>query len=369
MFLRKESASGHTNCLGKDMTQGMRGKRKNMENRNKISNLVLGAGIGGLAAGACLKENGLDFLIIDKERSLPANLNNGLHYLHSTNLEIPFNFKFKSVVKNEEVWDIFKNEFKTKATIPEMFEYSKKIMENLRHPSSIMDSGIVNTAFVPESNNINDLLIAYSDYIGGNNFLWKMDVATINTEKKVVLFKNNEKIEYNNLISTIPIGYFYKACNLRCPYNLKSKELFVTNYKLLNIVPNWLIVLYIFDAKFPVYRITSFNGMISMESMSELSYEDEVIIKYHIGDLFEYDIKSKTNFKWNVGRIFGIGVKERKEIIENFIDKNIYLVGRFALWNGKLRIDNTAIYAVNVVRSIAVNNPEKDLGLIELLSK
>jgi len=323
----------------------------------KTRTLILGAGIGGLSAAAELKDKQEeDFIIVDKNKELPQNFHNGLHYLHSCDFGTPFSFEFKKCILTEEIWNTKTNEFKKNATIPEMFEYSKKIMENLRHPSSIMDPGKRNEVWIPLSNSMNDLPKAYHDYIGEEKFEWNFFVKKIDTEKKIVTFNVEENltdfISYENLISTIPIPTLYHVCGLKSPYDFKQKTIYINNYQTTNVVSNWLIVLYMSDPKFLPYRITAFNNLISMESLIDLTYEDEIVIKYLIGNLFEYDLKTKTNYKWDTGRIFGLQKLEREQMVKDFAEKNIHLIGRFAQWNGKLLIDGTILQAKELINKI-----------------
>ena len=317
----------------------------------KIKHLILGSGIGGLASAAELKaKNETDFIVIDKTSSLPKNFHNGLHYLHSCP-ETPFEFEYKSIILTEEIWDTRTNTFKKNATIPEMFEYSKKIMENLRHPSSIMDPGKRKEVFIPYSNNMDDLIDAYHNYIGEDKFHWNQEIFRIDYEKKIVSTTYNE-YQYEKLISTVPLNKFYGLCKKDCHYQLKNKTIYITNYKTTNIVPNWLIVLYMSDPKFPPYRISVLNNIISMESLFKLSYEDEVIIKYLIKDLFDYDLQTKSEYAWETGRIFGLQKHEREIIIKTFKEIDIYLLGRFATWSGKELIDTIIIAAKKIVDSL-----------------
>lgn len=309
----------------------------------KVKTLILGSGIGGLAAGAALKANGEhDFIIVDRTPSLPMNLHNGLHYLHSSDFPKPFHFDFKKVTLTEEVWNVRKDEFTKCATLPQMFEYSKKIMENLRHPSSIMDPGKRQEVWVPESNNMNDLLQAYHDYIGEEKFIWSSDLNQINIEKHKIAFgEMGDEIEYENCISTIPINVFEKLSGVRTGNDFKHKTIYITNYKTTNIVSNWLIVLYISDPKFKPYRMTVMNGILSMESIDPMTPDDKVIVKYHCDDLFDYDLSSENSYAWDTGRIFGLTPDERKTMIDAFAKKDIHLLGRFATWNGKTLMDST----------------------------
>lgn len=320
--------------------------------KNKHQTIIIGSGIGGLSSAAELKSKNMDFLVIEKSKDLPLNLANGLHYLHSKDFGTPFSFHYKTCLMSEQIWNTRTNQFSKTATIPEMFEYSKKIAENMRHPSSIMDPGKRAEVYVPESNSMNDLLSAYYEYAGKDNFLFGKDIKKINTEEKFVELDSGEKFEYDYIITTAPLDRMLSICGMENNYNLKKKELFITNYKTTNIVPNWLIVLYMSDPKFVPYRITTFNGLMSMESMKPLTHEDEIIIKYLIGDLFEYKLESKSEYKWETGRIFGLERKEREQMLDSFNACGIFPVGRYAEWDGKLIMDSTITRAKNIVNKL-----------------
>lgn len=334
----------------------------------EVDTLVVGAGIGGLSAASYLKERGMSFVVVEKSKSVPNNLSNGLHYLHSTDFPIPFHIIFKECPLTESVWDPYQNTFKEKATLPEMFEYSRKVMEGKRLPSSIMDPGKSVTVFVPESNDMNELINGHENYIGKENFILgtavnKIDSllhkACINTEG------GEEEIHYKNVISTAPIKILLGMIDRKLEHEFFCKPVYITNYKTENIVPHWMTVLYIANHNFPPYRISVFNNIISMESLYEITEEKEKEIKECIGSLLDYELNTKSVYKWETGRIYGIGVPQRKEIVDSLIADDIYPIGRFALWNGRLRMDDTALQANKVVSAIASPFP----ALKELVAK
>ena len=331
--------------------------------------VIIGAGIGGLAAGATLKQNGIeDFIIIEKQPDIPNNLSNGLHYLHDVDFRLPFQLDFKKCKLTETIWDTRTNKFSDRATLPEMFEYSKKVMDNLRHPSSIQDPGKRDCVWIPESNDMNELITKYKDYIG-NKFMVNSSVKSIDEIGKSltvdILGGRTEEIEYETLISTAPAPLMHKMLGeLDHKAQYKQKPLYITNYKTTNIVPNWMIVLYMSDPKFPPYRISCFNNTISMESMRALTTADEIIIKYIVGELFDYELESMTSYVWETGRIFGINKYDRKAMVDKLSANSIYPIGRFGLWNGKLRMDDTIEQAQRVVATIVLGDlkPEGQFG-------
>lgn len=327
--------------------------------------VIIGAGIGGLAAAAALKQNGIeDFIVIEKQSDVPNNLSNGLHYLHDVDFQRPFDIQFKKCLLTETIWNTRSNTFKEKANLPEAFEYSKKVMDNLRHPSSILDPGKRDCVWVPESNDMNELIKKYKDYIG-DKFMVNSTVTSIDTGEKIVSIEvlggRKEAIEYESIISTAPAPLMHKLLDSNDskqePY--KQKPLYITNYKTTNIVPNWMIVLYMSDPKFPPYRISVFNNIISMESMKPLTTADEVIIQYLIGDLFEYELDTMSSYTWETGRIFGVNKAARKTLVDRLTGDSIYPIGRFGLWNGKLRMDDTIEQAQRVVATIVMGEHGK----------
>ncbi len=319
----------------------------------KVKYLIIGSGIGGLAAGAALKEKGeIDFLIVDKAPSLPLNLGNGVHYLHSNDFGTPFPFNFKKITCVEELWNPRTDSFKKIANIPEMIEYSMKVMGK-RLPSSIMDPGNRSwNTWLPESNNMNDLLQAYYDYIGADKFLFNSALEAVNVEEKFALFSSKEIIEYEHMITTAPLNVFHKICNIECQNEFKNNPLYITNYETKNIAPHWLISLYISDNKFAPYRITILNGTISMEAIRPMTITDEHIVHYHLSEHFDYDADSGQRYTWETGRIFGLSPMEREKIVIYFRSEDIHLLGRFSRWDGSMIMDTTILQAKEIVNSI-----------------
>ncbi len=315
--------------------------------------LILGSGIGGLAAGAALKNAGeTDFMILDSCKSLPLNLNNGVHYLHSNNFGIPFPFELKKISSVEEIWHPRTDTFKKVSCLPEMIDYSMKVM-GTRHPSSIQDPGTRNwDTWIPESNDMNDLLRAYYDFIGPEHFIWDKTVSGVFEQAHTVV-AGSESYDYINLITTVPLDKFNAMSEFKIQkVSFKNQPVFITNYKTENIVSNWLISLYISDNQFPPYRITIMNNNISMESVRELTVTDEHIIRYHLGRYFEYELDGVSKYEWKTGRIFGLPKKDRENIVSEYKKDDIYLLGRYGTWNGKEIMDTTAMAANKIVDEI-----------------
>ncbi len=322
----------------------------------KYKYLIIGSGIGGLAAAAELKEKGIeDFKIIDKVNELPLNLHNGVHYLHTNDFGTPFDFELKEIPSTEEIWNPRKDEFKKIAHIPEMMHYSMKVM-GTRHPSSIMDPGNRSwKTFIPANNNMNDLISCYYDYIGKDKFEFGAKLCSVEPKSGTATFEKEGlffTVSYQELISTAPLNLFAGICGMDLEKEFKHQSVFVTNYIAENIVPNWLVCIYISDNQFPVYRITIMNNIMSMESLVKLTPADEHITKYHLQRYFDYNLESKQDYCWETGRIWGLDKVSREEIVKMFKTKSIHLLGRFGRWDGKLTMDTTILQAKEIINSI-----------------
>jgi hypothetical protein len=321
-----------------------------------IKYLVIGSGIGGLSAGAELKRLGIeDFKIVDQCQSVPLNLHNGVHYLHSIDFKLPFEFEFQEIRSKEQIWHPIGNIWKNEADIPEINEYGIKAFD-VRHPSSIQDPGSRNwKTFVPLSNNMNDLLSGFYSYIGEEHFEFGAKLSSIDKEIGVAYFEkegSNWSMEYEFVVSTVPLNCLDGFCQIKIDKPLEHRTVFVTNYKTTGIIPNWLISIYIPDKEFPPYRITLLNNIISMESGRKLTLEDEHIIKYHLGRHYDYEIDTKNEYEWSTGRIWGLRPWERKKIMDEFNECSIYPIGRYGQWNGKLVMDSTITQAQEVINKI-----------------
>jgi hypothetical protein len=325
---------------------------------NNYKHVIVGAGIGGLSFAAELKRMGCnDFVILERQPDIPFNLYNGVHYLHGIDFVTPFPFNFVEVPSTEQIWNPKRDEFKDRASLPEMLEYSLKLM-NIRHTSAIMHPGNrMWPTYLPESHDLNDLLRAYRDYIGFVHFQFNAPVAWINPEGRLLEAGTRTQYSYQHMVTTMPLDFLRELTPTLSPtlqgITFQKRAIHITNYITTGIVRNWRIQLYVADAQFPVYRITVLNGILSMESLQALSVEDEVIIRYHLQRYFEYELSSKSTYIWPTGRIWGITKEERRTITAELATAGIYPLGRFGQWDGKMNMDTTIQSAIQLAKEMA----------------
>lgn len=317
----------------------------------KTNVLILGAGVGGLAAAAWCKNYGLDFILVDKEKSIPRNLHNGVHYLHSIP-ELPFEMPIRKITLTDGVL-MNHGVISDHASLNAALEYSEKVRD-IQHPSSIMNVGKETEAYMPESGNLDKLIDGFVEYIPTDNFIFLYHLDSIGQQNKVVYFTNSDykkefAIEYEHIISTIPLGVLCKAMLIDTP-ELNSNPIYVSNYKVNGIVPNWLINLYVPSLRYPMYRASLLNGVCSVESIRPLTeVELNVVVKdtlsmFHIGELIE-------KYTWETGKVVSISIQEREKIVDELHEMSIYSIGRFGLHNRKLLVDSTINQAYHVASS------------------
>ena len=338
--------------------------------KNKVRILVLGSGSGGLGAAAWLKHYNEDFMVVDGCSELPLNLHNGVHYLHTVP-QLPF----KSDIKKITLTDAILNDGKMydRPSLKFALQYSEKTGE-IQRPSSIMSVGKEDTAYMPASNTLNSLLIEMHDFAGKENFQFGWWFKTLDPLTKTAVFQNSEgqmeSVQYEHIISTVPLDkmpkfgeQFLKDLKLEC------NPIYVANYKVENIVPNWMINIYIPDLSTPIYRASILNGVLSTESIKELTEHDT----YRVIDflnMFHVSAGNIERYAWKTGKVISISRDDRETLIEILKGYSVYSIGRFGLWNRKLLIDSTINQSKAVVEYLCgaeLHSPTWEDCKIELL--
>lgn len=312
----------------------------NTNMKNKVRVLVLGSGSGGLGAASWLKYYNEDFMVVDGCSELPLNLHNGVHYLHT----IP-KLPFQSDIRKITLTDAILNDDKMydRPSLKFALQYSEKTGE-IQRPSSIMSVGKEDTAYMPASHTLNTLLMEMYEFAGKDNFHFGWWFRDIDSERKVAKFQKEGEIievEYEHIISTIPLdkmpkfgNKFFEQLKLEC------NPIYVANYKVNGIVPNWMINIYIPDLRTPIYRASLLNGICSTESIKELTEHDTHKVADFL-NMFHLNFDSIERYSWKTGKVISISKDDREKLVEILKSHQIYSIGRFGLWNRKLLIDST----------------------------
>jgi len=315
--------------------------------------LILGAGIGGLSTGAWLKDE--DYLIVDGCDSVPVNLHNGIHYLHSKP-HLPFEFDLKEITLTDGIFHE-NGDVDANCTLNEVLNYSEKVRE-IQHPCSIMNVGNMGMAYLTKDNTLNSLIERFKMEIPDYKFRFGMWFQKLDKENKIAYFeKDGEKygIRYKYLISTIPLDKLYNGFGEKS-IELKSKSIFVTNFKVDKIVPNWIINIYIPRKDTSVYRVSMLNNACSMESVEKLS-SSEIAEVIRLMDLFHIDENSMSQYEWKTGKVISIDTDTRERIVTEMMQYEVYTLGRFGLWNRKILIDKTIKQSEAIVKHLTCVEP------------
>lgn len=161
------------------------------------------------------------------------------------------------------------------------------------------------------------------------------------------------EIEYVNLISTIPLDKMRELISNEFLISLKleSAPVYITNFKVERIVPDWMINIYIPDPASPIYRASILNGICSVESMKELDGREIVNAKNTL-NMFHFADEKETSFVWKTGKVISLSPDDRLKVFEELKRMNIYQVGRFGVWNRKLLIDSTINQSKEIVYNL-----------------
>lgn len=343
----------------------------------KTNTLVIGAGVGGLGAGCWLKHFGIDFTILDGSLEVPKNLHNGVHYLHSIP-ELPFKVDLKKILLTDGILE--HGNIHQKPTLMHSLKYSEKVRE-IMHPSSIMDVGKEEEAYIPSNNSANQLIDDMAEYIGTTHFVFGRWLKSIDHVEKLATFTEQNgdltTVSYEHLITTVPLDKMLphilnESNKSLVEIELKASPVYITNFKVNDIVPNWLINIYVPERYSPVYRASILNNIFSIESMRPLTDRGDIKNALDMFFMFRLVDEEPQRATWTTGKVISISIDDRIRVVEEFMKYDVYPIGRFGLWNRKLLIDNTIKQAKEVVHYLINKNTtpyiSKDV-LLEVLSK
>lgn len=317
----------------------------------KVDILIVGSGVGGLGAASWAKARKKSFLVVDGIKELPVNLHNGVHYLHSVP-ELPFDAKLKEVTLTDGI--LSDGEIVHTPNLVHSLKYSEKVRE-VQHPSSIMDIGKHKSVYMPATNSLNELVVNMYEYSGKENYLWNFWLDEIDVENHIGRFKQSdsgefEEIGYGSLVCTAPLDKmmvhfpFLEMNDLK----MESNPVYISNFIVNNIVPNWLINLYIPNQYTPIYRASFLNNVCSVESIKLLD-DREIHQIPELLNMFHISLDGYQKYTWKTGKVLSISKDDRYKVVSGLLKKDIYQIGRFGLWNRKLLVDSTINQARNVI--------------------
>lgn len=234
------------------------------------------------------------------------------------------------------------------------FPYADKeaIINNMKKANNTS----YNNSFLYPKNGAGSFIEVLNNNLDSNKILLNTSVKTIDLDNKKVTLSNDEVIEYEYLINTIPLNKFLELSN--CDKELQE-ELSYNKVLVFNLGFNkksklnkehWL---YIPDKECNYYRIGFYDNILGQDKLSmyvEIGYnKDDIIDSNEIGkqlkmtldNLRKQDIiDDETNLEEYVSIVMDPAYvhinqntdKRIRELFRNLENNKVYSIGRYGAW-------------------------------------
>lgn len=255
---------------------------------------------------------------------------------------------------NEKLYAVDLKELDVEA-MGRFFPYANKeeIINNMKNKKV----NSYNSSFLYPKNGAGSFIDILQNNLNRNNILLNTSVIAINIDKHIVTLSNNEKIEYKNLINTIPLNNFlrilgkYDDIVTKMSYNkVLVFNLGFNKKSPLYTKEHWL---YIPDKEINFYRCGFYNNILGEEKLSmyiEIGYnKKDIITKEEINKQLkltlsnlkkmgitndELELVSYSNIIMDPAYVH-INAKTNKildKVKEELNKNNIYTIGRYGAW-------------------------------------
>lgn len=183
-----------------------------------------------------------------------------------------------------------------------------------------------------------------------HKILYNMKIVKIDIDKKIIFFNDNTKIEYDILVNTSPLPVFLNLINKRMEENFTTNKIFTFNlgFKEKKIPDfHWT---YFPEKKYIFHRVGCYSKVyknkylslfVEISSDGKKKIDDKFYLDKILNQLEELKlIKSKKNLiSYSIVKMNPAYVHVKKntkvsiEKIKSQLEKrNIFLVGRYAMW-------------------------------------
>lgn len=315
----------------------------------KTKNLIIGGGLSGLIMGMELTKRNEDYIIIERSKNL---IEAKLHYLHADLKDyLPFKLQEIDIVQQWFDGEKFRSDIPTADvmnnfsfnTVGKIFQNSMKYMDGKIHKGYIPENGIENISPNVLNFNKNEPLVGYDlTRIDHENKIAYIDVHTEADGQEVV---GEEKIEYERIISTIPLPIMLKIAGVEHEEKFETDPLHMFEIELPEDVQEGLFqIIYL---PFATGGYSRFS-ILGKRCVAEVGRKDMIDIdpnrvwlkKFMLRmfpNLVDYnlsDIKIEKHTNW-YGRYHPINNGKRVELIKQLENKDIFCLGRYAAWDYK----------------------------------
>ena len=305
--------------------------------------LVVGGGLSGLLMGMELSKQSEDYIIIEKNGSSPEAK---LHYLHDDLTDyLPFPLRKIDIVTNV-FWN---NKLYSQPTIDMMNYFSYTTLGKITQNSMKFIDGSIHKGWVPVEGieKISRLVQEQN-----NKDPWSgIELIHLDLIKKVAKIKviedngvlQDNEIEYQYLISTIPLPYMSKLAGIENLPEFKTEPIKMTEVKLnQDCFEDLYQIVYIPQAELGYARFSILGNRVvaekangnfeATEGANRIGLRKLIQLLLPNCDLNKVVYDDQVNW---YGRYIPIKEKERLKIINILKDSDIYCLGRYAEWDYK----------------------------------
>ena len=295
---------------------------------------------------------------------------------------LPYNFK---------VWayplkDMMSEWIAERVSVPDL----KRILRNIIYERDDISWGPNNRFRFPLKGGTGAIWRSLASIIGKDKIFYRMELSSINTEKKLLVFKDGSQETYDILINTMPLDAFIKYSELKNYQKyikyLRHTSVYVVGLVLKGQLPEKLRTkcwMYFPEDTSPFYRVTVFSNYSPhnvpdssqyWSLMAEISSsrfkpidENKVVERVIEGVRNTHLIRKKRDIvdTWKYYVEYGYPVpslkRERslKELLPELMKKSIYSRGRFGVWRYEVgNMDHCVMQGVEVVNKLILGEPE-----------
>lgn len=278
----------------------------------------------------------------------------------------------------EKYWTVKPHQMETKWIGPRMYTPSIEEILYGSYTEKTPNIHYAGTIRYPERGGFARYLDRISD---GLLITYNADITKINTEEKYVEF-NGERIDYNHIISTIPLREVVKVMpDVPCEVSIAANKLDYTSLVIVSVGVNKTHVMpedakcfYIYDREMiasRVYSTSEYGSKNAPEGCQSVQAEvyfskhkpmnmtldeikNKVISELISLDMFEKSdiIVSDVRMKEYANIIFTHDIYDNRDIVHKYLDsQNVIYAGRFGEW-GYLWSDQSVLSGINASEKV-----------------
>lgn len=320
----------------------------------KTKVLIVGGGISGLIMAYELHKRGIDYSLVEREVNGAPEAK--VHYLHSDlSTRLPIPMRPVDIITNV-LWN---GAFHRSATIEMMNYFAYTTLGRITQNSMKYIDGGIKKGWVPTepmNKSILGKIHAEQEHDAANNFQGQL----LQLEGSKARFHNTPVgpfyVEYETLISTIPLPILLATMKLNFPGKFRSEPIKMTEiHGLQDFMDDIFQVVYIPQAEFGYARYSILGDRIVAEKANGNFEATEGANRIGLRRLMQYFLPgvdlNNAKFEDTVnptGRFIPVQETFRLELMKSLKAKRIICLGRYAEWTYR-RVDNI----VNLAEEIA----------------